>query len=329
MTGSVLGGNKIRKLEFLLADALERGCDSVITSGSLQSNHCRATALAARQLGLQPHLLLRWKGDMPKDLGTVGSEGNLLLDRAAGARIILTPHVRSERDTGPTKHEYATVTKTLHEMVQEYAENLRSGGSNPYIIPVGGSNNVGSWGYIEAFRELLDEGALDSFDDIVVATGSGGTICGLAIANYLTGLKVKLHAVCVCDTADYFYGFVDRELEQYGLKPTRDGAPLSSRDLIAIVDGYKGLGYGENTEEELVNLIDIVTKTAVPLDPVYTLKGVRGLLGELKNNPSSFSGTRILYIHTGGVFGLYDGKVTPLLKQLPATNQVSLYSETT
>jgi D-cysteine desulfhydrase len=139
----------------------------------------------------------------------------------------------------------------------------------------------------------------------------------------------RLHAVCVCDTADYFYGFVDRELEQYGLKPTRDGAPLSSRDLIAIVDGYKGLGYGENTEEELVNLIDIVTKTAVPLDPVYTLKGVRGLLGELKNNPSSFSGTRILYIHTGGVFGLYDGKVTPLLKQLPATNQVSLYSETT
>jgi 1-aminocyclopropane-1-carboxylate deaminase/D-cysteine desulfhydrase-like pyridoxal-dependent ACC family enzyme len=193
---------------------------------------------------MQPHLLLMLRENTPQHDSVLGTEGNLLLDRSVGAKIVVTPNVEYGYETKNTS------IKSLKDMMFEYAEKLRSAGSNPYVIPLGGSNTVGTWGYIEAFQELVTQGVLENFDDIVVATGSGGTICGLAVGNYLTGMKVKLHAVCVSNSADYFYDVLDDLLGEYGLTD-KDGKPLRARDLAHLTDDYKGIGYALSTEEEL------------------------------------------------------------------------------
>lgn len=315
MTGSVLSGNKVRKLEFLLADALEKGCDNIVTCGGIQSNHARATAVASRQLGLQPHLVLRWSGKIDTDM--VDCRGNLLLDRVVASKIILVPPLSYTGGPG-----YGKDMKGLKHKMEDYKQKLESEGHTPYLIPVGGSTTVGTWGYIEAYRELMDQGLHQDFDDVVVAVGSGGTLCGLAIANYLAGSKLRIHGVCVCDNAEYFHGHIDQQLQAFGGLTDTEGKPLSSRDIVDVIEGYKGRGYGLNTDEELAQLLDIMSKTGVMLDPVYTLKGVRGMLAEMTSNPTRFQGKRVLYIHTGGVFGLYDGRIDDLLKRTPATNSV-------
>ena len=320
VSGSCLAGNKVRKLEFLLADAKLKGCDTVITCGSTQSNHCRATAVAAAELGFKSHLFLRWQGEMNPQ--AVGCRGNLLLDRLSSSHIILVPPLPYE-DTlagGQSK-------KGLKHIMAEYSEKLRLEGSKPYVIPVGGSDPLGCWGYIEAFREMMDQDLYENFEDVVVATGSGGTISGLAVANYLTGSRIRVHAVCVCDDAKYFYSHVDQQLQAYGITHNPEGKPVRARDIVDIIDGYKGEGYGRSTEEELGQLVTIATRTGICLDPVYTLKGVRGMLKELEINPQRFSGRRILYIHTGGIFGLYDGKIDELLNARPETNKVFCYKD--
>lgn len=320
MTGSTLSGNKIRKLEFLLADAMQQGCDSVVTCGGIQSNHSRATAVAARQLGLKPHLLLRWSGKI--DVAAVGCNGNLLLDRFSAAKILLVPPINYDGSV-----VYGKEMKGLKQKMEDYGEKLKAEGSTPYLIPVGGSNSVGTWGYIEAFREMMEQGVLENFDDIVLATGSGGTLGGIVIGNYLTGSKVKIHGVCVCDDAAYFYNHIDVQLREYSLTQDSEGKPLRAKDITDIIDGYKGRGYGISTDEELAQLTDIFTKTGISVDPVYNLKAIRGMLSELQGNPGRFAGKRILYIHTGGIYGLYDGRVDKMLKENPETNQVYSYND--
>jgi len=147
-----------------------------------------------------------------------------------------------------------------------------------------------------------------------MAVGSGGTVGGLAIANYLTGSRLKVHGVCVCDNAEYFYDHIDELIEDYGL----DG--IKASDICDIIDGYKGIGYAKSTDEELELLVNIGQSTGVMLDPVYTLKAVRGMLKEMELNPSRFNGKRILFIHTGGFFALFDGRINNLLLQGDATS---------
>ncbi|XP_045215998.1 uncharacterized protein LOC123566167 [Mercenaria mercenaria] len=305
MTGSTLSGNKVRKLEFLMAEAVSRKCKHVITCGGLQSNHCRAVAVCARQLGMQPHLLLRTDIQDVKD---VGCQGNLLLDRLCAAKIYLTPR----------KSPYLTQLKPRMDKLAEHIQ--KTSGELCYQIPVGGSNSVGLFGYISVFEELLSQGVQENFDDIVFACGSGGTAGGLAIANFLTGSKLRIHGVAVSDDATYFHHHCNEMIEAVGVS-------ARSEDILDIIDGHKGEGYGISTQEELDFIVKISSTTGIMLDPVYTGKAVKGLMHELHSNPDMFKGDRILFLHTGGVYGLYDGRIEDTLKVAgSSTDRVTVWT---
>ncbi|KAL3143276.1 hypothetical protein ABBQ38_002120 [Trebouxia sp. C0009 RCD-2024] len=210
LSGMQLSGNKVRKLEFLLAEAVAQGHDCVITIGGIQSNHCRATAVAARYLGLDSHLILRASRELADS--DPGLTGNLLLARMVGAHIHTV-----------TKEEY---TRTGSEaLLQQLSEKLRRQGKKPYSIPVGGSNSLGSWGYLEAVRELETQVANMGITDIVLACGSGGTAAGMALGLHLSGLGCKLHAMGVCDDPDYFYNYLGGLLEGMGATQETIGQP--------------------------------------------------------------------------------------------------------
>ncbi|KEH21438.1 1-aminocyclopropane-1-carboxylate deaminase, putative [Medicago truncatula] len=250
LSGMQLSGNKVRKLEFLMADAIAESADSVITIGGIQSNHCRATAVAAKYLNLDPFLILRTSKLLVDQDPTL--TGNLLVERLIGAHLQLI-----------SKEEYSQIgSVTLANLLKE---KLINQGRRPYVIPVGGSNSLGTWGYLEAVREIelqIQSGTSNvKFDDIVVACGSGGTIAGLALGSSLSTLKARVHAFSVCDDPDYFHNFVQGLLD--GLK-----AGVSSRDIVHIQNA-KGLGYAMNTSEELNFVKEVAEATGVVLDPVY------------------------------------------------------------
>ena len=302
MTGVTTSGNKIRKLEFLLADALMKGCDTVITAGGVQSNHARTTAVAAKELGMTSHVFLRTQNsDKPHELKT---EGNILIHKLIGSEIHLIRPV--------------SYTVGILPKMKELSKRLQDQGRNPYLIGIGGSDHIGLWGYIEAFAEMIEQGVCDHFSDIVVPVGSGGTASGLAIANYLSGSRVRIHAVTVCDSPDYFYGHLDEMLSATGLQEE-----TSAREILHIIEG-EGRGYARNTDEELELGVRLSCATGIMLDPVYTLKGLHGLLTHLKSSLSVFKEeARLLFIHTGGIFSLYDNRVAPFLDHSRANTWVS------
>ncbi|XP_065176486.1 uncharacterized protein LOC135806252 isoform X2 [Sycon ciliatum] len=296
MTHSTLSGNKVRKLEFLLADAIQQGCTSVITCGSIQTNHGRATAVAARELGLDPYLVVRSRPADVEQTDNYPCAGNVLLDRMVGAGIIFAPY-------GSQKESLAPRMKTL-------ADELLAQGQKAYVIPVGGSNQVGMWGYIVAFQEMMQQGVLENYDDIVLGCGSGGSCCGLAVANYLLGSPLKIHGVCVADNADNFYQGLDAELDVLQLR-----SKVAARDIIDFVDGYKGAGYGISSDEVYDLVLSVSRSTGVILDPVYTGKAAYGLQQMMLKQPERFKGRRVLFIHTGGVFGTYTMSIEPRLQE--------------
>lgn len=296
LTGGVeLGGNKIRKLEFLLAEALEQGCDSVVTIGGEQSNHCRATACAARALGLEPHLILRTNTD------SLGWTGNLLLDRMVGAKIYTC-----------TTREYGKIGSDA--LVQQICCHLQDmEGKKVYGIPLGGSNAVGTWGYLEAVNELKmqldDTDAQIRLDHVVFACGSGGTAAGLSIGLALCpSLQPQVHAVAVCDDPDYFYGRVTKIAEEMGFRNKNPGQ--SRADFVKeslIVHQGKGKGYALSTSQELQFCADFATETGIILDPVYSGKALYHFVTNVFGaDPEAYRGCTILFWHTGGALGMYD-----------------------
>ncbi|XP_046543179.1 bifunctional D-cysteine desulfhydrase/1-aminocyclopropane-1-carboxylate deaminase, mitochondrial-like [Haliotis rubra] len=304
MTGSSLSGNKVGKLEFLLADAIAKGRKHVITCGGAPSNHCRALALACRQLGLIPHLFLT---SCAKTANDVGCRGNILLDRLSGADIYMMP-LGSDDETD------------VHPRMEALAEKiLKETGEKSYLIPKGGSNLMGVFGTMAIFDELSRQGAVDRFDDLFLTCGSGGTTTGLCIANYLAGSPLKIHGVMVHSTPEDAHRHVNETLRQLGVEDAR------SEDIVDVIDTYQGEGYSISKQEELDFIVEVSSTTGVLVDPTYTGKAAWGLVQEMKNNPTRFKGRRVLFLHTGGMFGLFDGRMDDMLVQPGAlTNHVTM-----
>jgi D-cysteine desulfhydrase len=288
LTGCELSGNKIRKLEFLLADAIAKGADTVITCGGAQSNHCRATALAAVRAGLASVLLLRTEDP----LNPPPSHGNILLNRLAGAELVwITPD------------EY----KDRHNRFEVEKKRLGELGKVAYVIPEGGSNQLGSWGYVKGMEEIANDlnamGSGDFGDTTVIsATGSGGTTAGLLLGARMLGLDLRVTGVNVCDDKEYFVSEIGCICNGF-IKDYSVDIAINSTD-IDIVDGYVGRGYALSRKEELKAIYDLAQLEGVVLDPVYTGKAFYGMVSEIKKNRYAF-GKRIVFVHTGGLFGLF------------------------
>ena len=319
-TGGVeLGGNKIRKLEFLLADALAENYDAVVTIGGIQSNHCRATAGACRMVGLEPHLILRTR-DPEQEVDKM--IGNVLVDRMVGSRIYTC-----------TPGEYGRVGSAA--MVQRVCAHLKEKeGIKAYPIPVGGSNGLGSWGYIEGVSELLKqwkdqhgEESGVSLDHVVFACGSGGTaagiVLGMALAHGALDASIidstaanrmpQLHAVGVCDDPDYFFATVADIANQMGLSLPKDDSSSKYKTTEEFIRAHltvhqgKGLGYAQSTDEELGFVSKLARTTGIVLDPVYSGKALyRFWRDVIQQDNESFRNKTILFWHTGGALGLFD-----------------------
>lgn len=302
LSGFELGGNKVRKLEFLMAEAADAGADCVVTIGGIQSNHCRATAAAARYLGMDSVLILRCP-DPDKDPGLVG---NLLLERMMGATIKTV-----------SVQEYQRVGSAA--LTEQVAEELRSQGRNPYVIPVGGSNTCGTWGYIEGISELekqLKMGGVGipssgTFDHIVFACGSGGTASGIGLGCALSGVgaQTAVHAVGVCDSPEWFYNFIRQDIH-----PGLGCEAIDPESYLRVIQG-RGHGYAVSTDEELRLCKDVAASTAVLLDPVYSGKALYAFVQEARADPERFRGKDILFWHTGGGLGMFEKaeQLAPLL----------------
>lgn len=289
LSGVALSGNKIRKLEFVLADALAQKADTVITCGGAQSNHCRATAIAAAMLGLNCRLLLR----TPDPSNPPPLEGNILLDRMAGAEIVwITPDEYKQRD----------------ELMAREAESLQTSGRKAYPIPEGASNALGALGYIRATEELVNDitntlGGGNRPCTIINAAGSGGTSAGLILGAKIFDLNARIAGVNVCNDRAYFLRAIgdicERAIADYYLD-----VDFNRQRDVEIIDGYVGLGYALSQTEELELISEVARTEGIFLDPVYTGKAFFGMIEELKRDPKCF-GERIIFLHTGGLFGLF------------------------
>jgi D-cysteine desulfhydrase len=282
LTGFALSGNKVRKLEFLLHDALRKKADTLITCGGFQSNHARATAIVGAELGFQTHLVLFGDGDPKPD-------GNLFLDRLVNAEI-----------TYISEDRYNQVDSIMTML----CSRLRASGRKPYIIPEGASNQLGVWGYIKAAEEMKKQlqKMKREVNKIVTAVGSGGTYAGLWLGSRLLQWDVEIIGINVKDTArvfiDRIFKLITDTKEMFGLKVQ------PSRKDIRMVDGYVGEGYAKSRKEEVDLIKSVAEHTGIILDPVYTGKAMYGLLEEIRKGRFS-SRDKTLFIHTGGGFALF------------------------
>ena len=292
LTGMELSGNKIRKLEFVLADALRKETDVVITYGGVQSNHCRATAAACAKLGLRVHLMIRGQAQPPYD-------GNLLLDELFGAEV--TFH--------PAEEFRAHKERIVDECIRSYQKQ----GRKPYYFPVGASVPLGCWGYARAFEETLEQLKVLGITacHMVTAVGSGGTLAGLLLGRELLGASdVTIWGINVCDDEAYFQREVRRLLEetndQFQLGLSVAGIP------IHIIDGYVGEGYAIPYDDEIETMKLVGRLEGIALDPVYTGKAFHGMLDQMRKGKfrkSNLSDQEaIVFFHTGGTFGLFPQK---------------------
>ena len=286
LSESVSSGNKIRKLEFIFAAAIASGCDTIITCGGLQSNHCRATAALGARLGIKVHLVLRGEP-------TKVADGNLLLDQLFGATI--------------SYYSVKEYVANLESILNHHQQNYAAQGHKAWITRTGASDGVGIWGYIHACEELKQDFKHANIKPkhIVCASGSGGTQAGLTVGAKAYNLEAQIHGIAVCDNEQYFLDKVNQDIDEwqqrYGTWPIRNQLSLS------VIDDYIGPGYGMADQEIYSLIADIAEGEGILLDPVYTGKAFYGLLHELKRGRFGDSGD-IVFIHTGGSFGLFPHK---------------------
>jgi len=283
LTGLALGGNKTRKLEFLLGDALSQCCDAVITGGAIQSNHCRQTSAAAAAVGLECHLALG--GEQPEF-----PEGNLLLDYLFGATI----HWCGEQRKG--------------ERIPEIAENLRAQGRKPYMIPFGGSNAIGALGFVAAIAELRDQLMAQNtrVDYIVIPSSSGGTHAGMAVGVDMFSPSTRVIGIGI-DRGEPGEPAYESELaalarevaEKLGVESRYTASDFQMRYK------YLGGGYGVvgDLEREAIQLA--AKYEGVLLDPVYSGRAMGALIDMIRSKDFAPSDT-VLFWHTGGTPALFE-----------------------
>ena len=284
-TGSEYCGNKVRKIEYAVAEALREGCDTLITCGGIQSNHCRATAAVAAKLGLRIILLLRIDEEPPVD-------GNYFFDLLFGAEVRFC-----------TREEY----RNRNQIMQGYRDILATEGRKGYILAEGASNGIGCFGYVECMEEIVsqEQEMGISFDTIVVAQGSGGTQAGLHLANQLLGVRKRVVSFCVCDDQAYFVPVVAQICAS--CLSYMERSDTIDPNSIEVIDKYVGRGYALSTPEELAFIAQTAKENGVIFDPVYTGKAFYGLKQEVAAGTFANS-KKILFIHTGGIFGLFPKK---------------------
>jgi len=281
-TGLALGGNKTRKLEFLLADALAEKSTVLLTAGAAQSNHCRQTAAAAAKAGLRCILVLG--GD-----GTGEPNGNLLLDGLLGAEV------------------HWTGMERRGERMAEIAEDLRKRGERPYVIPYGGSNGVGALGYYFALAEALDQSQSVPFspDVMIVASSSGGTQAGLVAGAKAAGYDGRIVGISI-DKGERGPESYEAEMAQIAnatLSRAGSGERVTPGDF-EVAYGYLGGGYGVvgDPEREAIRLL--ARLEGVLLDPVYTARAMGGLIDMIRTGQIEKAKT-VLFWHTGGAPALF------------------------
>jgi len=281
-TGLALGGNKVRKLEFLVGQAIQQGADTLVTVGAAQSNHCRQTAAAAAKVGLHCELILNGKKpELPN--------GNLLLDQLLGARMHWIE--RSQRQA----------------KLRELPEQLRAEGRKPYVIPVGGSNGVGATGYVLAMMELGDQlrPSKQRVDHIVFGTSSGGTQAGMVLGARIAGFEGQLHGLSI-DKDEPEHEEYEAEVAQIANECAEyigSDVRLAKEDS-KVVYGYKGEGYGiiGDLEREAIRLM--ARREGIILDPVYAGRAF-GALVDLVRKGVFKRGETVLFWHTGGAPALF------------------------
>ena len=277
-TGIAFGGNKIRKLEFLAAEALEKGCKTLITAGAIQSNHCRQTAAVAGMLGMECILVLG--GDEPEL-----PEANTYLDVLLGAKIHWTSRQK--------------IKKKLNEVFLQAEED----GLQPYLVPYGGSSPLGAVSYAFALKELQEQ--ISDVDWIIFATSSGGTHAGLHAGKMLLGLDVKILGISIDETGRVIRR-VTADLAEEVCELLGEKRSIFAEDIL-VNDEYLGEGYAEMGAAEIEAIKMFAMEEAVMIDPVYTGRAAAGLIDLIRKGyfrPNE----KLLFWHTGGTPALFVDK---------------------
>lgn len=281
LTGLAMGGNKARKLEYIVADAREQGADMLLTSAAAQSNFCRMTAGAARRAGLRAGLLLRGTGQEPV-------QGNLLLDHLMGAEIRFTV------DMDP----YSSDT---HAQLLGWVDEERARGGSPYLVYIHGGSRpgaLGTIGYVDGALELAEQFNARGLspEHLYVAVGSGGTLAGLLMGLRLVGLHTRVVGVCVGALSDEVR---PRTLEfMDAASALLDLPPVPTADLV-LQDSQRGKAYGVPTPAALDALTRFARAEAVILNPVYTSKALAALIADVEQGVVR-PGETAVFMHTGG-----------------------------
>lgn len=284
-TGLGTGGNKTRKLEFLMADAIEQGSDTVITQGATQSNHARQTAAAAAKLGLGCHIILEDRTGYSDE--AYQSNGNVLLDNIFGANVATC--------AGGTD---------MNAEMKSLAADLKARGRTPYIIPGGGSNPVGALGYVNAAFELVGQvnelGLKTSY--VVLATGSAGTQAGLVAGMAAMNCTVPIFGIGVRAPKEQQEQAVFELAERTAAHMDLPG--LVKRESVVANTDYVGPGYGLPTEGMIEAVKLIARLEGILIDPVYSGKGMDGLI-QLARSGFFANDSDVVFLHTGGAAGLF------------------------
>ncbi|HUX60608.1 MAG TPA: pyridoxal-phosphate dependent enzyme [Ignavibacteriaceae bacterium] len=285
LTGVELSGNKVRKLEYLIYQAKKEKSDYIFTTGGDQSNHARATAVAAAKFGIKSKLFL-WG----KNSGS--SNGNLFIDKFLGADISFL-----------NKEDFGNVNQIMFEERAKYVKR----GRKVFVIPEGGSTTLGIWGYINFIEELKNQIEIRNLRGIFSASGSGGTAAGLLVGAALSKVNLKIFAVNV---------LYSKEKIKKKIIDLAEGCVLDyklscriNEDNLEIIDGYSKEGYKNINEDKLTLIKRFARESGIILDPAYTGKAFAGYYETILNKND---GKKVLFLHTGGIFGVF-GKRTQYL----------------